>query len=127
MATEITETEVVAGQLRRVSLGSQSFRVPLTPTISYMFWMRGFLKRFGDDAITDDDIVDCYDQTVRFLRRYNDKVDEEKLQDTCELSDLITFYSRCFSGAGDEDAGDARPPRRRGTSGPKRPAARSRS
>ena len=116
MATEITGTEHAAPRLNRVSLGDVTFRVPRTPTISYMFWMRGFLGRFAAGEISDDDLVQAYEETVKFLRRYNDNVDEGKLQESCELEDLITFYNRCFA-ADVEDEGDERPPRgsRRGT------------
>lgn len=127
MATEITETERVAGSLRRVSLGGQKFRVPATPTIRYMFWMRGFLAKFGKDEITDDDIVECYEQTLTFLRRYNDQVDSDALEESCELEDLITFYNRCF-GAEPESEDDERPPRAtRGGGSSKRSTSRSRS
>lgn len=132
MGTEITETEHVAGHLRRVSLGGVKVRVPLTPTLSYMFWMRGFLKRFNEQELTDDDLVDCYEQTVTFLKRYNPTLDEQAIQDNCELADLIGFYSRAFSGQDEEDAdeGEARPPRskpRGGASSSRRTAPKSRS
>jgi hypothetical protein len=123
--TQITETEVVAGSLRKVKLGDQSFRVPASPTIKYMFWMRRFLGKFADGSIDDDDIVECYDQTVDFLRRYNKDVDDEKLQESCELEDLITFYNRCFGAEPDED--DGRPPRRTRGGGSTKAAAQSRS
>lgn len=131
--TEITETDVAAPKLRRVTLGTgQKFRVPSSPTISYMFFMRRFLAAFPKD-IDDDDIADCYEQTIRFLRRYNDDVDEDRLQESCELLDLITFYNRCY-GAEPEDADQApkRPPRpraagSRSSSGSRKPRTASRS
>jgi hypothetical protein len=128
MGTEITETEVVASPLKRITVGSQRLRVPRSPTIRFMFMHRGFLKKFADETITDDDIEDYYDEVLAFLRRYNDPVDEAKLQDECQLSDLLGFYARWFGGQDeDEDAGDERPPQRRGTTGAKKTATRSRS
>lgn len=115
MPTEITETELVAGTLRRMPLGGLKFRVPATPTIRYMFWMRGFLAKFGSNEVTDDEIVECYEETVTFLRRYNKDVDEQALQESCELVDLITFFNRCFAGGGAE--GEAERPARAQTRG----------
>lgn len=127
MGTQITETEVVAGSLRRVTLGGTKFRVPASPTLKYLFWMRNFLGKFAEGTVTDDDLVDCYDQTVAFLRRYNENVDEDKLQETCEIHDLITFYNRCYGLEPDgEDSGPPRAPTRGGRSS-KRAPSRSRS
>jgi hypothetical protein len=128
---ELTETEVISGTLRRVKLGEIEFRVPASPTIKYLFWMRRFLTQLGEGNLTDDDVVDCYEQTIMFLRRYNKTVDEDALQETCELSDLIGFYNRCFGVPSDETDADEARPTRRATRGPrngKTPAtSRSRS
>lgn len=127
MGTEITDTEVVTAGLKRVTLGGVKFRVPQSPTIAYMFWMRSFLGKFGDQSLTDDDIVDCYDQTVDFLRQFNDKVDEQRLQKHATLVDLISFYNRCYGGDAEDEADERPPQRRRGTAGQSRTARRSRS
>jgi len=117
---EITDTEVVAPDMRRVQLGSESFRVPPSPTLKYMFYIRRFIRKFQDGTIGDDDIESCFDETIEFLRRYNKTVDEDRLLESCELTDLITFYSACY-GQADEEADDAEVPppvsARRGTGG----------
>jgi hypothetical protein len=117
---EITDTEVVAPDMRRVTLGELSLKVPPSPTLKYMFFIRRFVQKFQDGTIADTDIEGCFEQTVEFLSRYNKNIDEEKLLETCELTDLITFYSNCFGQADEEaDEQEAPPPRptRRGTSG----------
>lgn len=125
---EITDTEVVAPDMRKVELGALSFKVPPSPTLKYMFFIRRFVQKFQDGTIGDADIEACYDETVAFLRRYNKTVDEEQLLESCELTDLITFYSACF-GAADEEADEQEvpPPRpaRRGTSGARKTTGRS--
>lgn len=127
--TEVT-SEGALSKLRRVEIGSSKVRVPATPTIRYMFWMRDFLARFEKGELTDDDVFDCYEQLIAFLRRYNPDLDEDKLQDECELADVIGFYGRCF-GAQDDggDEGDEVPPSSaRGSSrGSTRSRSRSRS
>ena len=126
MATEITGTETVAGNLRTITLGGSKFRVPFTPTIRYMFWMRGFLKRFAEEQITDDDVVECYEQLVAFLRRYNRAVDEDALQDL-ELAEVIGFYTRCFSGQEEDEEGERPTRATRGGASSRTRSARSRS
>ena len=44
MPTQVTSDGALT-TLRKVTLGDLTFRVPATPTIRYMFWMRDFLKR----------------------------------------------------------------------------------
>ena len=128
---EITDTEVVAPDMRKVTLGSETFRVPPSPTLKYMFFIRRFVQKFQDGTIADSDIESCFEETVDFLRRYNKTVDEEKLLESCELTDLITFYSNAFGEADAEaDEEEAPPPRRarRGTTGARKTSsARSRS
>ena len=128
---EITETEKVAPDMRRVKLGTLSFVVPPSPTLRYMFYIRRFVRKFQTGDVADDDIEQCYDETLHFLRRYNRDIDEDKLQESCELADLISFYSDCFGAADEEaDAEEAGPPparARRGTSGARKPKTRSRS
>lgn len=106
---EITDTEVVVPELRKVRLGSLTVKVPPSPTLEYMFWIRRFVKKFQDGTVVDDDIEECFEQTLKFLRRYNKDVDEQALIESCELSELITFYSTCF-GQADEEADEAVPP-----------------
>ena len=101
---EITDTEVVAPDMRRVQLGSESFRVPPSPTLKYMFYIRRFIRKFQDGTIGDDDIESCFDETIEFLRRYNKSVDEDRLLESCELTDLRVPALERGEGAGDRGA-----------------------
>ena len=128
---EITDTEVVAPDMRKVTLGACQFRVPPSTTLKYMFFIRRFVQKFQDGTIADEDIESCFDHTVEFLGRYNKTVDEEKLLESCELTDLITFYSSAFGESDAEADEEASPPprrARRGTGGARKTSsARSRS
>lgn len=127
MGTEITESEAVIGELKRVSVGGQKLRVPISPTLRFMFAHRKAVAKIADGGFTDDDVDDYFDALLTFLRRYNPKFDEDKILDEVQLTDLFGFYQRWF-GSDREDEGDERPPRqRRGTTGPKRTTSRSRS
>lgn len=130
MGTEITDTEAVTAPLKRITLGPMKFRVPASPTLDYMFWMREFVQKFNAQELVDDDIVDCYDRTVDFLEQFNPKVDQARLKRVATLADLVSFYSRCYGADSELEDDDAGPPRvraPRGTSGAKRTAKQSAS
>lgn len=115
MPTEITETEIVSTPLQRVTVGSQKLRIPRSPTLKFMFGHGSFIAKLNTGEVVDDDIQDYYDLLTGFLRRYNETLDEDRLQEECELATLVGFYVRWFGdqGDGEPDEGDERPPRPR--------------
>jgi len=127
MGTEITDTEHAAPTMKRADLGGLKFRVPPSPTLAYMFWMRGFISKFGDGSLVDDDIADCYEQTVEFLEQFNSKVDRATLEKQATLADLITFYTRCYGADSELEDEESKPTVRRGTGGNRRTSRQSRS
>lgn len=134
MATTVTGTDKVAAALKLVTVGTQRLRVPQSPPLGFMFKHGAFIRKLADSAMTDEDVESYYAEIVDFLSHYNPakKFSEQQLLAECSLADLISFYNSWWgAGSGDDDdereAGEARPPRRRGTTGQSKPRSRSRS
>lgn len=110
MPTEIVQGDVVAPETRRLKLGDQTFKVPPTPTLRYMFYMRRLMADVNN--IRDDDVVECFDETIAFLERYNSSVDRDALTESCTVAEVILFYSRCFGENAEEGEPEPGPTKR---------------
>jgi hypothetical protein len=126
---EITETEKVVPEIRRVQLGAARFRIPPSPTVHFMLYVRRLLQKFQDGDVGDDDILGCFDEVVDFLELYNKDVDRDQLERTCEIAELIGFCTVALGAQADDetDGEDEVPPSRparRGTTGARKSSSK---